>query len=112
MGVMGLFEIGFFEAFWNFSNWILSLLVYLCVLIGFVIQTVLLKKCRAAGIRWSFIAFMVIGIVSSECAYQVITGWDSLFVLIIYGFIICCLIGAVLASAVRMMIRKRRHEKG
>ena len=46
MGFLELFEIGFFTALWNWSNPILTGLVYLFIAIGALIQFVLLRKCR------------------------------------------------------------------
>ncbi len=106
MGFLELFEIGFFTALWNWSNPILTGLVYLFIAIGALIQFVLLRKCRKPAMRWSLVGICGIGIVFSECAWQVITGWDLLAVDIIYGIIICLVIGAGITAAVSM-IRKR-----
>ena len=106
MGILELFEIGFFTAFWNWSNPILTILVYACIAIGAVIQFVLLRKCRKPAMRWSLIGFCGIGIIISECAWQMITGWDRLGLVIIYGFIVCLLLGAGFTTSVSM-IQKR-----
>lgn len=106
MGILELFEIGFFTALWNWSNPILTILVYACIAIGALIQFVLLKKCRKPAMRWSLISICGIGIIISECAWQMITGWDRLGLVIIYGFIACLLMGAAFTTAVSM-IQKR-----
>ena len=85
---------------------ILTVLVYAFIVIGAVIQLILLRKCRAQITRWSMIGICVIGIVISECAWQMITGWDRLAIDIIYGIIVCPAIGAGIAI-VTSMIRKR-----
>ena len=106
MGFLELFEIGFFTALWNWSNPFLTLLVYVFIVMGALIQLILLMKCRKTITRWSLIGFCGIGVVFSECAWQVITGWDLLAVDIIYGIIICLVIGAGITAAASM-IRKR-----
>ena len=106
MGFLELFEIGFFTALWNWSNPILTGLLYLFIAIGALIQFVLLRKCRKPPMRWSLVGICGIGIVFSECAWQVITGWDLLAVDIIYGIIICLVIGAGITAAASM-IQKR-----
>ena len=106
MGFLELFEIGFFTALWNWSNPFLTVLVYTFIVIGAVIQLLLLKKCLKTITRWSLIGICGIGIVISECACQVITGWDRLAIDIIYGIIVCLVIGAGIAGAASM-IRKR-----
>ena len=106
MGFLELFEIGFFTALWNWSNQFLTILEYVLIVVGSVIQLILLKKCRNSVSRWSLIGICGIGIVISECACQMITGWDRLAIDIIYGIIVCILIGAAITAAVSM-IRKR-----
>ena len=106
MGFLELFEIGFFTALWNWSNQFLTILEYVFIVVGAVIQLILLKKCRNPVSRWSLIGICGIGIVFSECAWQVITGWDRLAIDIIYGVIVCLALGAGII-AVASMIWKR-----
>jgi len=106
MGFLELFEIGFFTALWNWSNPFLTVLVYAFIVMGAVIQLILLKKCRKTITRWSLIGICGIGVVFSECAWQVITGWDRLAIDIIYGVIVCLALGAGI-TAVASMIWKR-----
>lgn len=105
MGFLELFEIGFFTALWNWSNPFLTVLVYAFIVMGALIQLILLNKCRKTITRWSLVGICGIGIVISECAWQVITGWDRLGTDIIYGIIVCLLVGAGITTAVSM-IRK------
>lgn len=55
MGFLELFEIGFFTALWNWSNPFLTLLVYVFIVMGALIQLILLKKCRKTITRWSLL---------------------------------------------------------
>lgn len=108
MGIVELFEIGIFTALWNWSNPILTILVYCCVATGLLIQFVLLKKCRKSSMRWSLIVLCGVGIVASDCAWQVITGWERLGIDIIYGMIICLMVGAGLAVAISLIHNTRK----
>ena len=98
MGLIELFEIGFFTAFWNWSNPILTAAIYFCVAVGVIFQLVLQKKCSKPSMRWSMIVLFALGIIISECAWQVITGWDRLVIDIIYGLITCLLLGAIITA--------------
>ena len=109
MGFLELFEIGFFTALWNWSNPFLTILEYVFIVVGAVIQLILLKKCRNPVSRWSLIGICGIGIVFSECAWQVITGWDLLAVDIIYGVIICLVIGAGITAAASMILKRGKR---
>ena len=110
LSFLELIEYGFFEAFWNWSNPVLTLLIYLCVLIGAVLQYLLLKKCQMKIFRFGLIGLCVIGILVSEYALIFITGWDSLGLLILYGFVICILLGAVLMTIIQW-IKNRKQNK-
>lgn len=98
MGIAELFEIGFFTAFWNWSNPILTGLVYFCVIVGAVLQIILQKKGRKPITKWLLIGVCGIGIIICECLWQAITGWDRLTIDIIYGLAICLLIGAIITT--------------
>ena len=104
-----LIEYGFFEAFWNWSNPVLTLLIYLCVLIGAAVQYLLLKKCQKPVLRWALIGLCVLGILVCEYAMIFITGWDRLGITILYGFVICILLGAVIMTIVQWI--KNRMQK-
>ena len=108
MGFLELFEIGFFTALWNWSNPFLTLLVYVFIVMGALIQLILLKKCRKTITRWSLLGICGIGVVFSECTWQVITGWDRLAIDIIYGVIVCLTIGAVITAASMIWKRGKR----
>ena len=88
---------------------IFDFLEYVFIVVGAVIQLILLKKCRNPVSRWSLIGICGIGIVFSECAWQVITGWDLLAVDIIYGVIICLVIGAVITAAASMILKRGKR---
>ncbi len=103
LGFFELIDIGFFEAFWNWSNVYLTILMYLSVLLGAAVQYLLCRKCQRPFFRWSLIVLCLIGILISEYALIFITGWGSFSILLIYGFILCILLGAVLMKIIHWM---------
>ena len=107
MGITELFEIGFFTAFWNWSNPILTVLIYAFVIVGVMIQIILQKKCRKPKMKWLLIGICGVGIIICECLWQVITGWEKLAIDIFYGLAICLLLGASIAAAISAL--KNRH---
>ena len=107
MGIAELFEIGFFTAFWNWSNPILTALVYACLIVGVMIQIILQMKCQKSKMKWLLMGICGVGIVICECLWQVITGWDRLAIDIIYGLVICLLVGAIITTVVSAL--KTRH---
>lgn len=108
MGLIELFEIGFFSGLWDWSSSNLAILIYFCVATGFALQFILQRKCRKSEIRWSFIVLCAFGILISEYVWQSITGWDRLGVDIIYGLIVCLLLGAVIMISVSLF--KNKHK--
>ena len=108
MGIVDLFEIGFFMAFWNWSNPILTLLVYFCVMIGSVLQILLQKKCRRSIMKCLLIGIYSIGIIISECLWHTITGWDRLAVDFVYGFVVCLWLGAVITMIASAFSKRKK----
>ena len=110
MGVIELFEIGFFIAFWNWSTPILTALIYFCVVVGFALQFILEKKYRKSAVRWAILGFCIIGIFISECVWQFSRnqiGIDIIIVDIIYGSIICLLLGVIIAMLISNFSNKQ-----
>ena len=108
MGIAELFEIGFFTALWNWSNPILTTLVYAFVIVGVIIQIILQKKCRKPKMKWLLIGICSVGIVICECLWQVITGWDRLAIDIIYGLAICLLLGAFITTVASFLAKGKK----
>ena len=100
MGIAELFEIGFLTAFWNWSNPILTTLVYAFVIVGVMIQSILQKKCRKRKMKWLLTGICGVGIAICECLWQVITGWNRLAIDIFYGLAICLLSGAIITTVI------------
>lgn len=100
LGVMMLAEVGFFSVFFDWSTWMLSVAAWAFLLLGFAIQFLVLKLCRTLWKRRLFPMLLILGVIAGELACQLITGWDLLAVLILYGCVLSLAIGAVLAAAV------------
>lgn len=98
MGIIELVEIGFFEAFYNFSNWILSLLIYTFMFAGFGIQFLLMRKSPNSNLKWVFLVFLTVDAIIFEILYQVMSGWDLFAILILYGLMLSCMMGAVIST--------------
>jgi peptidoglycan/LPS O-acetylase OafA/YrhL len=100
MGITELFESGFFTMLWNWSNPVLTVLVYGCIMIGVILQIMLRKKCRSSIMKWSLMGICLVGIIVSECAWYVVSGWERLGIMVMYGFVLCVMLGAIIATAV------------
>lgn len=106
MGIVELFEIGIFTAFWNWSSPILTALLYSCVIVGGILQIILQKKCRKPILKWLLMGLCGFGIIISECLWQVVTGWDRLAIDIFYGLMICLLLGATITTVIPALSRR------
>lgn len=106
-----LIEYGFFEAFWNWSNPALTLLIYFFILIGAAIQYLLLKKCQKRVFRFGLIGLCAIYTLISEYAMIFITGWDRFGIIVLYGFVICILIGAVFMTIIQWIKNRNQNKK-
>lgn len=106
-----LIEYGFFEAFWNWSNPALTLLIYFFILIGAVVQYLLLKKCQKRVFRFGLIGLCAIYTLISEYAMIFITGWDRFGIIVLYGFVICILIGAVFMTIIQWIKNRNQNKK-
>lgn len=106
-----LIEYGFFEAFWNWSNPALTLQIYFFILIGAAIQYLLLKKCQKRVFRFGLIGLCAIYTLVSEYAMIFITGWDRFGIIVLYGFVICILIGAVFMTIIQWIKNRNQNKK-
>ena len=109
MGVMMLAEVGFFHVFFDFSTWMLSVAAWAFLLLGFAIQLLVLKLCRKPWKRRVFAVLLIFGVAVGEIACQMITGWDLLAVLVLYGCVFSMIIGAILAFVVYFLGERSRR---
>ena len=109
LGIMMLAEVGFFRVFFDFSTWMLSVAAWTFLLLGFAIQLLVLKLCRTLWKRRVFAVLILLGLIAGELACQMITGWDLLAVLVLYGCVFALAIGALLAYAVYCLGGRNRE---
>ena len=105
-----LFEIGFWDGFFAFDVQPLNLMIWACVLIGFLIQYIVLKKGKRPYVKWIFLALLLVGVAVCEDLSWVIIGWDLLAVLIVYWGILCLAMGAGIAWIVSKLWKRRTGE--
>ncbi|MBE6114080.1 MAG: hypothetical protein E7191_03270 [Erysipelotrichaceae bacterium] len=102
-----LFEIGFFAGLFNWSNILLTLGIFLCILIPMGIHMFLLQKYPR--ISKYLVVLSIIGVIALEIVCQMTTGWDRFAWLIIYGFVVCIFLGIILAYPISKYRTKRRE---
>ena len=105
-----LIEIGFLDGFFAFDVQPLNALIWACVLAGFLIQYIVLKKGKRPYVKWIFPALLLAGIAVCEYLTWVIIGWDLLGVCIIYWGILCAAMGAGTAWVVYKLRKRRKDE--
>ena len=92
-GLKEVIEVGMLQVLLAPSNLWLFIPSWLFVILGFFTQLFCLRKGKA---RW-FAAFLAVALLVSESLCQIITGWDVLLFLILYGLFIYMLLGALIA---------------
>lgn len=107
MAIWTLFELDFFTCFLDWSNFYLTIPMYICLVFGFVIQFMLFRKSKKIIWRWFLICLCGIGIIISEITWHILSGWDKLAAAIICGGIICILLGAILAVIITCVCWKK-----
>lgn len=109
LAIMQLWEAGFFMIPFSPGEPLLFGAFWAVLLIGFLIQLLLLKKCRSWG-RWSFAAVCAIGLAAGEVLCQIITGWDLLAAMLLYALFLTLLFGCGI-SFLWQHLRKKHQFK-
>ena len=102
-----LLDIGVIQALFNFENIWLTLALWACIMLAGFVQYVLLKKCTSWA-KWIFAGLLGVSALICEALSHIITGWDLLGVLIIYGGIFTMLIGVIGATVIWYVKNKDR----
>ncbi|MBQ6835800.1 MAG: hypothetical protein IJO47_01965 [Clostridia bacterium] len=102
-----MFSIGMFHAFFSTEAWQITIPLWICVIAGFVIQYILLKKVKSY-FKWIFVFILGIAVITLEGLSHIITGWDLFGLLIIYGGVFAVSIGVILAIIVNYIKNKRK----
>lgn len=92
-----MYEIGMFHAFFSTEAWQITIPLWICVALGFMVQYVLLKKITIYA-RWIFAAVITLLVILCEALSHIITGWDLFGLLIIYGGVFALFIGIIIAT--------------
>ena len=106
MGFIELFKVGLITVFWNFSTPFLSIMVYVCLLLGIVVQFLLLKKSRRRFLRKFLFVICAAGLLTCECIWHAIIGWDRFLVDCVYLLFVALLLGAVIAAVIPRIQRR------
>ena len=109
MGIIELFDVGVFTALFYWANPFLTIIEYLCILVGMLIQWFLYKKYNHSKTRWALMIVGVIGIIICECVWHLITGWERLALDVVYGGIICIMIGAGILAFIYKLKGESNH---
>lgn len=100
-----MFSIGMFHAFFSTEAWQITIPLWICVITGFVIQYILLKKVKSY-LKWAFAFILVIAVITLEGLSHIITGWDLFGLLIIYGGVFALFIGVILSIIIYFIKNK------
>ena len=107
MGLSELISVGFFEAFWNFSSPFLSVLAYLCVLLGALFQWLISRKYCSVPKSLTLIGILLTGAVLCDIATIAITGWERIGMLVLYGCVLSLLAGAILLATIYAISKRK-----
>lgn len=110
LGIKELWDIGFFHFLLNWTNGYISMVIWVCVLIGAGIQYLLIKKCKSKTARLSLVIIAALAALACEFICQVVTGWNLFGWLIIYGLVIAILLGSIIVWVICFGRYKRKTE--
>lgn len=97
----------FFHTLFNFASPVVSVIAWVSPLLGITIQMIALAKAKRKWARWLFVGILAVILIAAECACQIITGWDLILYLVIYGAVLLMLVGAGLGALI-FIVRNRR----
>ena len=106
MGIIELWETGFFHAIFNFATPFVSISFWVCLLIGCLIQFLINHKSQSKWIRASFVLILFCLILLFDVLCFVITGWDRL----IYMYLEYCLIAICLGGSWMLVFHKLKKK--
>lgn len=104
-----LWEVGFFQAPY-FVGEPIFFYFWAAFIPAVGIQHLLMKKCKSTWARWSFAGITLVGLVVGEVLVQIITGWDRILYMLIYGMFLTFAMGIGVAALVHRL-RRPKHEQ-
>lgn len=103
-----LWEVGFFQIPFYFAEpYFLFFGFWAAFFIAVGVQRLLLKKCKGVWGRWSFAGVTLVGLVAGEVLVRIITGWDRILYLVLYGLFLTFALG-ISVAALLQCFRKRK----
>lgn len=111
MSFAELFEVGFFTAFYNFTNVPLSLSVWFTLIISYAAAYLLYIKGPNVIVKLILQAVSMFSVTACMLYGRNITGWDRLILIFVFGYSVIVWVGSMLAPAIYMLQHKRgRHD--
>ena len=102
-----LLKTGLLTVFFNFSSQWLSVLAYISLFAGFAMQAILLHKQGKPKIRWIYPAILALAILVCELLTWTITGWDRVYISLVYLCVLGNAFGVILAAIVHGVKQRR-----
>lgn len=97
LAILNAWEVGMFTAPVAMSNPILLIAFWLCLLLGFILELLLLFLKRPIA-RWVLPSLFFLAYLACEIAFQMASGWDTLAYVILSYYVLVLLLGTALAA--------------
>ena len=108
MGLSELIKYGFFRNFIDFSNIGRLLLVWVFLIGGFLIQSLINQKVKKVEKQWTFLVVLLIIIIVLQIISNTFKkGEPNLSILFIFGLAICAAVGAAISGVIWYINMKR-----
>ena len=102
--IFKLMEVGLLQIPFQLYNPYLFFGFWISFFAAAAIQRLLLKKCKQTWARWSFAGITLVGLIAGEVLCQVITGWDLILYMVLFGLFLTFALAILLVS---LLLRKR-----
>ena len=108
MGLSELIKYGFFKNFIDFSNIGKLLLVWIFLIGGFLIQSLLNERTKRVKTQWSFLAILLVIIIILQIISNFFRkGELDQTLLFVFGLAVCAAVGAAISGVVWYINMKR-----
>lgn len=105
LAILNAWDVGMFTAPIALSNPILLIAFWLCLLLGFIAQLLLLHV-KLPAVRWLFPLLLFLAYLGCEIGFQMASGWDTLAWVILSYYALVLLLGAALAAGVNWLYQR------
>ena len=101
MGLIQLINFGFFKNFIDFSNIGKLVLVWACLIGGFLIQNLINRKAKKIERQWTFLVVLLIIIIVFQIISNTFRSADQFpTVLFIFGLVVLAAVGAAVSGVI------------